>query len=375
LPPTILSRCQRYAFRRIPIETMIARMRAISSAEGISIDDAALGAIAYRADGGLRDALTMLEQVAAFARGPVDVTTVDAAFGQTGREFARRLLAAALALDPAGALSAIDDASDAGTDMAGLIRGTIAEFRHLLVARINPDLLSRDLSGDDAAAALEAAQATPQARLIRGLRLLADALAAARGSGNARLELETVMLRFILVHEDPSLDALAARLAALEGSATPPPPQRRAAPPAVSRLEPPARAEPGPVRPEPAAAVNAGSSPAGLPPVGDLTLQKVRSLWPHMRTRAAGAKVTLAAALSETSIAAFDGDVITLAIPDRARAEMLKGSLATLRAAVDGVLGRALEIRVVVESARAAAAADAVDDPAELMRYAIDTLP
>jgi hypothetical protein len=236
-------------------------------------------------------------------------------------------------------------------------------------------LLSRDLSGDDAAAALEAAQATPQARLIRGLRLLADALAAARGSGNARLELETVMLRFILVHEDPSLDALAARLAALEGSATPPPPQRRAAPPAVSRLEPPARAEPGPVRPEPAAAVNAGSSPAGLPPVGDLTLQKVRSLWPHMRTRAAGAKVTLAAALSETSIAAFDGDVITLAIPDRARAEMLKGSLATLRAAVDGVLGRALEIRVVVESARAAAAADAVDDPAELMRYAIDTLP
>ena len=73
LPPTILSRCQRYAFRRIAIPTMIARMREIAAAEGIAIDDGALGAIAYRADGGLRDALTMLEQVAAFVGGPVDV--------------------------------------------------------------------------------------------------------------------------------------------------------------------------------------------------------------------------------------------------------------------------------------------------------------
>ena len=91
LPPTILSRCQRYAFRRIPISTMIARMRQIADAEGIEIDDAALGAIAYRADGGLRDALTMLEQVAAFGAGHVDASTVDAAFGQTGREFALAL--------------------------------------------------------------------------------------------------------------------------------------------------------------------------------------------------------------------------------------------------------------------------------------------
>ncbi|HMC45187.1 MAG TPA: DNA polymerase III subunit gamma/tau, partial [Caballeronia sp.] len=154
LPPTILSRCQRYAFRRIPIETMIARMREISTAEGIVIDDGALGAIAYRADGGLRDALTMLEQVAAFAGGPVVTETVDAAFGQTGREFAQRILVAALAGDPTAALVAIDEASDAGADMPGLIRGTIAEFRHLLVARVNPELLSRDLSADDAALAI-----------------------------------------------------------------------------------------------------------------------------------------------------------------------------------------------------------------------------
>jgi DNA polymerase-3 subunit gamma/tau len=67
LPVTILSRCQRYAFRRIAVPVMIEKMKEISKAEKIAVDDDALAAIAYRADGGLRDALTMLEQLADFA--------------------------------------------------------------------------------------------------------------------------------------------------------------------------------------------------------------------------------------------------------------------------------------------------------------------
>ncbi len=230
LPPTILSRCQRYAFRRIPVETMIERMRTIAAAEGITIDDGALGALAYRADGGLRDALTMLEQVAAFGAGTVDVATVDAAFGHTGRAFALLLRDASLDGDAPNALRTIDEASDAGADMPGLIRALIAEFRHLLVARVNPDLLSRDLAPEDAAAARARAEVVPQARLVRALRLFADALGAARLSGNARLELETAMLRFVLQAEDPTLDALSTRLAALEGGTPPPPPALKAVP-------------------------------------------------------------------------------------------------------------------------------------------------
>jgi DNA polymerase-3 subunit gamma/tau len=394
LPPTILSRCQRYAFRRIPIETMIARMRTISDAEGIVIDDGALGAIAYRADGGLRDALTMLEQVAAFANGPVDVDIVEAAFGQTGRAFARRLLGAALAGDAGGALAAIDDASNAGTDMAGLIRGTIAEFRHLLVARINPELLGRDLSGDDATVALEQGRATPQARLIRGLRLLSDALAAARGSGNARLEIETATLRFILQHEDPSLDALAARVAALESgsggtvpaeraAATrpqalgPPVSQGRPAPGPPSSSAAPSRPEPtAPARPEPTAPSRL--APIAPSPPEPISLNKIRSLWQNVRTRVASQKVTLSAALAHTNISAFDGEILTLAVPDRTLEALLKTNIATLHAAIDGVLGRRLEIRIRVENGRNApveAGADGSDDAAALMRYAIDTLP
>ncbi|MDQ2908022.1 MAG: DNA polymerase III subunit gamma/tau, partial [Candidatus Eremiobacteraeota bacterium] len=277
LPPTILSRCQRYAFRRIPVAVMIARMREIADAEGIAIDDEALGAIAYRADGGLRDALTMLEQVAAYADGPIGTATVEAAFGATGRRYARGLVEAILNGDAAAALRIIDEASDAGADMVGLMRGAIGEYRSLLVARIDPDLLASDLSAGDAQAIVALSATVPQPKLVRGLRLLADALAAGRSSGNPRLEIETAVLRLVVQSEDSSLEALATRVALLEagaavlpprnGSAVAPPPDQRT-PPAEPRSQSPAPGEavPGtpPVPPPGNAAAPVGDAAASV---------------------------------------------------------------------------------------------------------------
>jgi DNA polymerase-3 subunit gamma/tau len=387
LPPTILSRCQRYAFRRISIETMIGRMREISDAEGIEIDDGALGAIAYRADGGLRDALTMLEQVAAFGAGHVDVSTVEGAFGQTGRAFALALRDASLSGDAAGALRTIDAASDAGTDMPGLIRALIAEFRHLLVARVNPELLARDLAADDAAAAEARAQTVSQARIVRALRLFGDALAAARNSGNARLELETSMLRYILQTEDPALDALAARVSAIEagtGAAVAPPAPRPAVPAARPQ---PVAAKPAPA-PAPALAPAVKPQPEeparpapAIPAAGPLTMAKVRSLWSSVRTRAESEKPPIAAQLGRATIDVVTADSITLRMPDSISGEALKGNIDTLRKAVDGVIGRPIEVRVIVGPAAPFASDSDGDDesapqehPDDVAKYAFDRL-
>jgi DNA polymerase-3 subunit gamma/tau len=343
-------------------------MRHIAAEEGIAIDDAALGAIAYRADGGLRDALTMLEQVAAFGNGRVDAATVDAAFGQTGRAFALALRDEALAGDAAAALQTIDDASDAGADMPGLIRAVIAEFRHLLVARVNPALLSRDLAADDAAAAEASAQAVPQARIVRALRLFGDALGAVRSSGNARLELETAMLRFILQSEDPSVDALAARVAALEGGA-PRRPARAAAPPAEP---PPAPAPAAAPPPAPAA------PPAAIPPIGDLTLPKVRSLWSSVRARAEGEKASLSASLGRATIESVGEDEIVLRMPDPLTADALRRSIDVLERAIAGVVGRPIRARVVVGGAPASESNAGDEAPAptpdDVAQYAFDRL-
>jgi len=372
LPPTILSRCQRYAFRRIAIPTMIERMREISLAESILIDDAALGAIAYRADGGLRDALTMLEQVASFANGAVDLAAVDAAFGTTGREYARALLDAALASDAASALRLIDDASDAGTDMAGLIRSLTAEFRHLLVGRVNPELLARDLSADDAAAALARAEATSQARIVRALRLLGESLTASRASGNARLELETALLRFMLAAEDPSLEALAARVAAIESgagvsalpavAAPPLPPVRSVPAPATAALRPPAAppaapvaaSVPLPVAPEasePIGATRAQEAPfpeaSAVDSPGEVSLQKVRSLWQSVRTRVESEKPAMAGPLSSTMVEKLDGDTLTLRASSPPNAQLLRAQQALVQKALTDVLGRHLTLSIV----------------------------
>ena len=217
LPVTILSRCQRYAFRRITVPVMIDKMKEIAKAEKIAVDDEALAAIAYRADGGLRDALTMLEQLAAYAGGKAaTAATLDLAFGSTGRSFAQALVDAIVAREAPKALIIVEEASDAGTDLTVLLRSLIAAFRNLLVARIDAALLTRDLAPDDAARAARQAQGIAQASILRALRSLSEALSLARSGGNPRLELESALLRLILSAEDPSLDALSARVGAIE---------------------------------------------------------------------------------------------------------------------------------------------------------------
>jgi len=347
LPPTILSRCQRYAFRRIPVPVMIERMREIAAAEGIALDDGALGALAYRADGGLRDALTMLEQVASFAGGvPIDATTVEAAFGTTGRAYARTLVAAILGSDASTALRTIDEASDAGVEMSGLIRASIGEYRNLLVARIDPELLSTDLAADDAARVREAAAATPQPRVVRGLRLLGDALASGRASGNPRLELETAVLRLVVQGEDPSLEALATRVALLEQGA----PQQATPAPKPAAVAPPKASTPQKVGPPPKAvapeapvesAKPAPKAAAALP-----SLQQLRSLWDQIRLRAYERNVPLKGPLSRATVDAFEDGLVTIGLVDDVSESFVHSKLADIEAALAEVVGTPLRVKL-----------------------------
>jgi DNA polymerase-3 subunit gamma/tau len=368
LPATVLSRCQRYAFRRIAVPTMIERMRVIAEAESLQIDDAALGAIAYRAEGGLRDALTMLEQAAAFGGGRVDLAAFEAAFGSTGRETAARLLREMLAGETVAALRTVEGASDEGLDMQTLLRSLIAELRHLLVARVDPALLSHDLSADDAAAAAELADATPQARIVRGLRLTIDALAAARLSGNARLELETAVLRYMLQGEDPTLDALSARVAALEEhepAKQVPAAAKTAAVPAAKPALKSARA----MRP-PAPAQAA--SPTTAPP-GKLTLQRLEHHWPAIVDRVREKKPSLSGHLSRARLVDFDGATLTIAVPDDTTLRMLGDAMGIVGQTLADTAGQRLAIKTIVAGDDEQEGKDE-GDAADLLGYAVKKL-
>jgi DNA polymerase III subunit gamma/tau len=336
LPVTILSRCQRYAFRRIAIPVMIERMREIASAEGISIDEAALSAIAYRADGGLRDALTMLEQAAAF--GPavsrdesITAQTIDLAFGATGREYASRLLDQLIAKDAPGVLQTIDAASDGGTDMQVLLRSLIGEFRNLLVGRIDPQLLARDLAPEDAQRAADLGKELTQAQIVRALRLLSEALSTARSSGNPRLELETALLRYTLSAEDPTLDSLSARLSVLE--------ERKGASeapvPAVSAAAPLNTAQ-TPRTPEP--------ERAPLPTPGPVTIQKVRAAWESILMKVESEKQSLRGELRRAMPDCVEGNTLVVKVPNAISAEVLKDNAQLIQRAIQEALGPAMHV-------------------------------
>jgi DNA polymerase-3 subunit gamma/tau len=370
LPVTILSRCQRYAFRRIAIPVMIDKMKVIARAEGIAIDDAALAAIAYRADGGLRDALTMLEQAAAFSGGEsIVVPTLDLAFGATGRDVAQNLLDATLERNAAAALGTIETASDAGTDMQVLIRSLIAAFRNLLVARVDPQLLARDLAPEDAQRAQARAKNVPQATLVRALRALTDAMSLARLGGNPRLELETALLRLILSGEDLTLDGVAARLAVLEerleGAPLTPAVASKSSASPVQRAEPP-----------PPTAIQAGR----------LSLQKVRAAWQSIRSKVESEYQPLRGPLSGATVADLNGNAIVLVARNEVDAAIVRERAGLIEAAAADVLGAAMKITLQTESASrakgsapggvASVTADAADpgDPDALFNYASERI-
>ena len=366
LPVTILSRCQRYAFRRIAIPTMIERMREIASAEGIAIDEAALSAIAYRADGGLRDALTMLEQAAAFADGEITTATIDLAFGASGRNYAGALVDQLVARDAQAVLRTIDDASDAGADMQVLIRGVIAEFRNMLVGRIDPDLLARDLAAEDAQIAVARGKQLTQAQIVRALRLLADALATARSSGNPRLELETALLRYVLASEDPTFDALSTRVSALEERGVTSVEPAKAAQPTKPELPKPEPAKPEAAKPE---------APKTEPASGPVTIQKVRAAWQSIRTKVESERPPLRAQLSRAVPEAIEGNAVVIKLPNSLMADILKDNAKLIEAAIGEVLGSPLKASFKVDAAARAKGGTAAPTAASLQAGAQDFAP
>lgn len=145
LPETILSRCQRYDFRRISVRDIVHRLRSICQSEGLSITDGGLVLLAREADGSMRDAQSLLEQVRACAEltdGKGKAPAVDEAllhdlFGLTPRRVLYELSGAVLQGDGRKCLNLVGEVASQGRDLTRLSRDLVEHFRNLLVARVS----------------------------------------------------------------------------------------------------------------------------------------------------------------------------------------------------------------------------------------------
>lgn len=215
---TILSRCQRFDFHRISNDDIIGRLRYICEQEGFAFDEEALEVVARHARGGMRDALSTLEQLSVFGDGSVRIDDARALLGEVAStvlsEFARKMAVR----DTVGLFGLIRAQVDEGNDLQELTRDLIAHIRDVYTAAIaGPCAELFDGTPEEVAALVEEARLFEGAdRLSRALTVLDDAALEMRNATDPRLVLEIACTRLARPESDLTLEALAERIARLE---------------------------------------------------------------------------------------------------------------------------------------------------------------
>ncbi len=238
VPATIRSRCQQYAFKRILPGEIAGRLEQVARAEGIPLTADGAALLARLADGGLRDALSLLDQCTG-GGGTVDEAAILSALGLAGNLETAALMGRVAAGDTAGALEKLGSLYAAGKDVGTLLGELSALARDLLIRKTAPQGGASLLTGgyDEAAMRALSSQFTPQ-RLVYLLTLLQDCQAALARSTSRRTDAELCLIRMCDAGLDDSPAALAARVARLESllSGTPVPPAPAPAPEAPAAV-------------------------------------------------------------------------------------------------------------------------------------------
>lgn len=277
--PTILSRCQRFDLRRIPTATIASHLQFIAGKEGFKLDPAAADAVARGAEGGLRDAESMLDQLVAFCGDQITEQDVLNVFGFTGVQVVAGLCDAILRADAPAALSAIHEQAEAGKDLSRLLSDLITHLRNLLVIKADRTTLEAELSPEALALVDSQAGLASSEKLLDLIEQLAGAESRMKWVPNKKMHFEVAAIRAIQILQTATLTEVLDALTELRGGpaaptistkpvspvakavATPRPPviaPKPAAPAPVPQPEAPkpVKAEPVPEpKPEPVAVV------------------------------------------------------------------------------------------------------------------------
>jgi DNA polymerase-3 subunit gamma/tau len=226
---TILSRCQRYDFKRIPLRELMQRLRLVAEREGLTADEAGLALLAREADGSLRDAESLLDQVVAWSGGNVTEQSVREALGVADRQALFRVVDAVLARDPAQALRLAAELNQYGYDPRRLCHDLLEHFRHLVIAKISEDSsLVADLPDHEVSAVRQQAAAHSLEDLQRLFALMLRAEEEVGRTAYTQLVIDMTLVK--LASQPPvlpidealaQLEALARKLAG-EGVQEPP---------------------------------------------------------------------------------------------------------------------------------------------------------
>ena len=328
IPQTILSRCQHFTFRRIPRREIIDTLQRVAKAEGITVDERSLSALARVSDGSMRDALSLLDQAVAFGGKRVAEADLMTLLGSVPHELLRGVLDAALARDAAGALRSLAAVQDYGCDVRQFSGELMEHVRNLLVAKVvaeSDDLIEL---GPDEQAEIKADAGRLSLEHIQDLfRVVLEAEDGIRTSQHPWYVVEMAIVR-------------ASRVGSEQAGA---PPARSDA--KGGRVAPPPAARPQSSAPTP----KAGAAAAPSPPAG--SSEPVVLVWEDVVARVQADRPNIGAFLEHSTLVGIAGDLVTIGFPASAGMSMqMIQKEATQQAVVDvcaALAGRRVRLRLV----------------------------
>jgi len=328
----VLSRLQRFDFRRIGPAAIRERLRQVLALERLVAEEDALALIARYADGGMRDALSVLDQCLSFGEGPITAASVRQVLGLIDDEQYAETLRAVAERDTAAIFPLIDALVNSGADLAEYMTGTADLLRALLL--VESGAVPEGLT-DTLRLAIERARGKLQpSDLVRMLTLLADAEAAIRRSTSARLVVETLLLRWTLMDRVVELEAVIAGLAEVGKS--------------EGRKVGKTDAAPGP-------RTNPPTGPSDLPTFrpSDFTLESVCKLWPELVAAAREKSILLGQALAVTTpVAVGNGEVrLRAGAGDAILVEGLQRQLSAIDDLLGSRFGKPVKVLVAIDPA------------------------
>ncbi len=343
IPVTILSRCQRYDFKRIPVETIEDRLNELIEKEQWDVEDAAVNYIARMADGSMRDALSLLDQCVTFYLGErLTYDHVLEMLGAVDTEVFSRLLRQLLAMDTRAVLGTVEELVMQGRDLSQLASDFTWYLRNLLLVKSSADMdEALDLSAENLARLKEEAQMIDNDTLMRYIREFSDLTGQLKNATQKRVLLEVTLIRLCQPAMETSQDALLDRIRSVE-----------------QEVEDLKKREPVRI---PAAEAVAGGTDAGggslaggqkpasqKPELPKALNEDVKAVVKDFRSIAKDTSMLLQTYLKKARLSAGEGNRLMIVLPDQMSANMVnrpeyREELETL---IEDRIGKEIEIEV-----------------------------
>ena len=363
LPPTVVSRCQRYEFKRIPMSELLTRLKQIVADEKIEANDAALFDLAREADGSMRDAQSLLDQVIVFAGKKIGEAEVRAALGVADRSVLYRITEAILTRDAASCLRAVDELHRYGYEVGQFCRDLVRQLRHLTVAALFKDAtLLTDLPDAEVQETMRQAALRSPDDLQRLFRITQESIEEVRRGILPVLVLEMMLVKMATLPEAAPVDQVIARLEAMErrlgGGGDPPPrggERAASAAPATSPRPAPAPAPRPAVAPAPAPPTAPRAATATAAPAPDVV---PGSGWTGFLA-AAQSKIRLKVLLSGSRLLEETSDLVHIGVENELAVQALRDpdSMALVQELVQRAFGGPRRVQVSVAKPAAEQAA------------------